>query len=347
MNFLIGKEQDFYDFLDGINKKDKVAIISHIDLDGIVSAVFLNEILKTKKLKPAILKFINYGAGMFEKIYREFKKKKITKVFLSDINESADLENFKKMQNEFGVFLIDHHPSEDKNSVNVIRARSEDCAGWILYNLAKNLTDFEKWNELVCATLISDYCYKDETNFNFIKQNFPDAKQENIFESEPGKLAAKINAGITYFKGKEKKIFDLILKNKIKKLDKYVKIVDKEIQNLIGEFKKEREFYPEKNLYFYYCFPKLSVTSTAASILSVQEPDKIFVLVSDIKEEPEFVKVTSRTQNEAVSLNLMMKKGVEGLESSSAGGHNKASAARFLKKDLEKFKENILSYKIP
>jgi len=38
---------------------------------------------------------------------------------MSDISESSDWDNFVKMQNEFGVFLIDHHPSEIKNPVNI------------------------------------------------------------------------------------------------------------------------------------------------------------------------------------------------------------------------------------
>jgi len=37
-----------------------------------------------------------------------------------------------------------------------------------------------------------------------------------------------------------------------------------------------------------------------------------------------------------------MKKGIEGLENSTGGGHAKAAGAKIMKKDLEKFKRNIL-----
>ena len=43
-----------------------------------------------------------------------------------------------------------------------------------------------------------------------------------------------------------------------------------------------------------------------------------------------------------MNMNLLMKKGVEGLRDASGGGHIPASAARIREDDLGKFKENIL-----
>ena len=224
-----------------------------------------------------------------------------------------------------------------------MKTKSEHCAAWIIYNLGSKITNLDKWKTLICATIIAEFSYNNENNFNFLKQNYPDLTKDNLMDSEPGNLSEKINAGVTYFKGNEKKIFDLILKNKTKKLEKYHKIIQKEIQNLIDEFKKKAEFYPDKNLYFYYAKPKFSLASVVTTILSVAETDKTFVLASDIKDEPNFVKVSSRNQSGKVNLNELMKKGIVGLESASAGGHIMASEGRFLKKDLEKFKQNILA----
>ena len=42
-------------------------------------------------------------------------------------------------------------------------------------------------------------------------------------------------------------------------------------------------------------------------------------------------------------MNKLMKKGVSGLENATGGGHVPAAGGRFMKKDLEKFKENILA----
>jgi nanoRNase/pAp phosphatase (c-di-AMP/oligoRNAs hydrolase) len=299
--------------------------------------------LKSKGIKPKVLEFVEHGAGAFSKLPEEFKKKKITKIFMSDISEESDYVNFEKLKNEFDVFLIDHHPSELKTKENVLKTKSEHCAAWIIYNLAIKLINMEKWRNLVSATMIAEFSHVNEDNFNFLKNNFPDLTKENLMDSEPGKLSIKINSAITYFKGKEKKIFDFILKNKFEKFDKYSKIVSDIIANEVENFKKNAEFYPEKNLYFYYNNPRFSVNSSVTTILSMQEQDKTFLFASDSKEDNNFIKVSSRNQSGNVNLNELMKKGIVGLENASAGGHIKASAAKFLKKDLEKFKQNILN----
>ena len=60
MEYLVGNKQIFIDYLNKLEKKDKIAVITHIDLDGIASAILINEILKQKKLKINSLSFINY-----------------------------------------------------------------------------------------------------------------------------------------------------------------------------------------------------------------------------------------------------------------------------------------------
>jgi len=343
IEYLIGKEQDFYDFLDGITKKDKVAIISHTDLDGIASAIFLQEILKSKEIKPKVLEFIHIGKGMFEETSKQLRKKKITKIFMSDIAEESDYENFEKLKSEFGVFLIDHHPSENKTKDNVLKSKSENCAAWMIYNLGSKIINFDKWKTLVCATMIAEFSYNNENNFNFLKENFLNLTKENLINSELWELSNKFSSAIIYLKKDLKKAFDLIRKNKMRKIEKYHKVVQEEIGKIVEKFKEEAEFYPELNLYFYYYTPKFNLTSAPATILSIQEPDKTFLFASDSKEGLGFVKVSSRNQSGKVNLNELMKKGIEGLENATAGGHIMASAAKFMKKDLEKFKKNILS----
>ena len=343
IKYLIGKEKDFYDFLSGITPKDNVAIISHIDLDGITSALLIKEILESKKIKVKTMKFIEYGLGMFVKVLKDFRKKKITKIFMSDIKEEADYENFEKLKNEINVFSIDHHPSENKLKENVLKTNSPDCAAWVIYNLGSKITNLDKWKTLLCATMIAEFSYNDENNFNFLKENFPNLTKENLMDSEPGKLSKTIGSGLIFFKGKIKKVFDLVLKNKEQKLEKYHKIIQEEIQKLIDDFNKKAEFYPENNLYFYYCNPKFSLTSAVATILSLKDTKNTIIIVSDVPKQKGFLKVSSRNQGGSVNLNELMKKGISGLENATAGGHIMASAAKFMKKDLEKFKKNVLS----
>ena len=58
MEYIKGSKEEFFAFVDEISKRDKVAILSHTDLDGIASAVFLEEILKEKGIKVKQILFM-------------------------------------------------------------------------------------------------------------------------------------------------------------------------------------------------------------------------------------------------------------------------------------------------
>jgi nanoRNase/pAp phosphatase (c-di-AMP/oligoRNAs hydrolase) len=340
IEYLSGSKEEFFDFLNKLEKKDRIGIISHIDLDGIASAILMNEILKQKKLKISSLSFINYGKGMFEEAEKSFNKR-TNKVFILDINADSDTEGFKELKKKYGVFVIDHHPSEIVGE-NMIKAKFEDCTTFSVYEMGKEKFDLKKWEWLVCSTMIAEFSYKEKSHFEFIKYHYPNVDLKDMYHSEPGEVSDKIYSAIIYFKGKERKVFDLIIENKLKKLNKYHVMIKKEINEGIDKFKKEAEFFPDKNLYFFYYTPKFNISSAVTTKLSVEEPNKNFIFVSDIKNEPGFVKATSRSNEGKMNMNLLMKKGIADLEDATGGGHVPAAAARFLKKDLDKFKENIL-----
>ncbi len=342
MKFLIGKKEDFIDFLDSINRKDRVAIVSHIDLDGIGSVILMKEILNNRKIGMHSLYFINYKKGMLKNLYNKLIREKINKIFILDINVYADYEEFENFRKDFDVFLIDHHPSEIKKEKNIIKTRTEDCVTFTLYEIGKEITNMDKWKWLVCATMISEFSYNSPENLEFIKEIYPGINKDSLLNSVPGKFSQEITSALIYFRGKEKKVFYLLLKNRLKKFGKYHEIIEEEIKRTIEKFRKEAEYYPNKNLYFYYYTPKFSITSIIVTILSIEEKDKTFVFASDTEEEKEFVKVSSRNQSGNVDLNALMKTGVNGLENATGGGHIKASAAMLMKGDLEKFKRNIL-----
>ena len=82
MEFLTGSKQEFLNFLNSIDKEDNVAILTHIDLDGITSGIFLEDILKNREIKLKYLDFLFYGNGLFNKIINKLKKQNISKVFI-------------------------------------------------------------------------------------------------------------------------------------------------------------------------------------------------------------------------------------------------------------------------
>jgi len=340
MKFLIGRKEDFTGFLNSIGKKDRIAIVSHTDLDGIASALLIREILKSKKIKIKSLNFVDYKKGMFEEISSRLKR--IDKIFVADISIDSDYDNFQKFKGKYDVFLLDHHPSDIKELQNTIKTKTEDCTTFVLYELGKSIVNLDKWKSLICATMVSEFSYKDESNFQFIREIYPEITEENINDSIPADISKKIASALVYFNRKEKKIFDFLAKNKLGKLEKYYNIIEEEIRRCVDKFKKEAEFYPERNLYFYYYTPRFNVGSIVTTILSMEQQEKTFIFVSDLGDEEGFVKAGARNQGGKENTNWLMKKGIAGFENSSAGGHFKASGARFMKKDLEEFKKNIL-----
>jgi len=342
MKFLIGKKEDFITFLNSITKKDRIAVVSHDDLDGVASAVLMSEILEENKTRVHSLYFISYKKGMLKEIHSELIKKKITRIFILDINVYTDYEEFEKFRKDFGIFLIDHHPSDIKEEENIIKTETENCVTFVLYEIGKEIINLDKWKPLICATMIAEFSHNLQENFEFIKELYPETEKKDILNSVPGKLSQEITSALIYLKGKEKKIFNLIKKNKYYKFKKYHQVVEEEIHRCVEKFRKEAEFYPERNLYFFYSSPRFSISSIVVTILSLEQKDKTFVFVSDVKEQSNFVKVSARNQSGNTNLNELMKRGIDGLENASGGGHVKASAAIFLRSDLEKFKKNIL-----
>jgi len=346
MKFIIGEKKEFLDFVNSISKEDNIAIISHTDLDGVASAILLEEILKTKGLLESIKlkKFIDYKKRIFQLILHELKEKKISSVFITDMNpENVDSEGFEAFREKFRVFSIDHHPvGELKDKKGMIKAETEYCSAFICYELGKGILDSEKWKWLANAAAVSDMCHKNPEVLKFIQEDYPEVNRQNIFEFPPGKVSSIINSALIYFDD-VKEVYDLIKDKKIRELEKYDREVRKEIGKWVRRYEKEAEFYPEKNLHFYYFNPDFDIKSTLATIISNKKKDAVFVFVSDVKEEPEFVSVSARNQDCREDMNKLMKKGIEGLKNATAGGHVPAAGGRFLKKDLKKFKENILN----
>jgi single-stranded DNA-specific DHH superfamily exonuclease len=347
LKFLIGSKEDFLRFLDSIGKKDKVAILTHNDLDGVASAIFLEEILKKKGLEKNLkmIRFLEYKKEVLEGITPELKEKDITKILISDINiDNLNLGDFEALRKDFSVFLIDHHPAgELKDKSNIIKAKTGYCAALICYYLGGGIIDSEKWKWLRDAAVIADASYKDPDVFRMLKKEHPKITEKNIYDSKPGLLSGQVSYALVYYKDGIEKIYELIKKRDFKDLKEACEKVKQSIEETIEKFKENAEFYPERNLYFYYYNPKFNITSIVATMVSNKNPVATFIFVSDSKNEPGFVKVNARNQDCKEDMNWLMKKGVEGLENASGGGHVPAAAARFMKKDLEKFKKNILN----
>lgn len=343
MKYILGSRTKFIEYLDSIKKNDKVGIISHNDLDGIASAVFMTQILRSKNIKTKIVRFMNYKENLIKDLINISKEQKINKLFITDLNIDSNDQEYETLKKSTNLFLIDHHPISEtlKNKENIIKSQTDDCASLLVYDLGKGLFEREEWNMLLLAAMIADFSFKNPENLELIRQSYPEVNLENIRNSEIGIFTKKITYAILYHKGKEKKVYKILLKKDQDTLEKYYKRIDNSIKKQIIKFKKNAEFHEKSGTFFYFCDSKYDVASLLATEVSLKQPKYAFIIISEADQKN--LKVSARNQGNNMDMNLLLKKGIEGLGNSTAGGHKPASGANFLKIDLDRFKQNIIS----
>ncbi len=341
MKFLIGKREDFTRFVDSIKSEDRVGIISHIDLDGLGAALILEKILESKGIKVDFVDFLEYQDGMFEETFEKLKEKEITKVFLTDLNVDISQEQgFNYLRENFDVLFIDHHPfAEDLvGEKNIIKSETFDCVVSVLYEFAKDYIDVKDLDWFYYPTLVAEWSFRKKEYMDKLEKKYPGITPETLFEFECGEIADKINSVLIYYKGNLKEAYELLKKKDFKSFDEIHGLVEAEIDKVIEKYRKEAEFYPDKNIYFYYYNPKFEITSTVATILSKDKG--IYLFANNLNSNR--IKISARNNTTDENVGVLLRKGIDGLQNATGGGHPRAAAATIRREDLEKFKENLL-----
>ena len=341
MEYLLGSPKDFHDFVNGISKEDKIRIITHTDLDGLASGIFLQKILESKGLEISSIDFLNYGSDILKNYSKE---KDFEVLFLTDWNADNDEYGLNELRKKGNVLVFDHHPINENlgNKKGIIKTESKYCSAHALFDLAKNYFDTKNLEWLVCAAIILDYAWDVEENLNFLKSIYPEIVRENINESEPGKIGGIIGGALIYYKPDYKKVYNLVLKEDFDKLGESSSIIQKEVKKWIDKFKNEAEYFPEQNLYFYYGTPKYGVTPPVSTILSEFYEGSTIIFLKDKGENLNQIGINSRNQSGKVKLGDVLKKCIKGFENSVAGGHDKAAGGDFPKRYLPEFKKRLL-----
>lgn len=343
MEYIVGNKQDFFSFIDSISKEDNIGIITHTDLDGFASAIFLEEILSTKGIEISHISFLNYKKNMFNKIEGELKQKQITKIFILDIGADSEKESLEDLRKKFEVFFIDHHPFNEEidNRKNIIKTHSHNCAAMIMHDLGKEFFEIEKWKWLISATMISEWSHRNEENLSLLKEWYPEIEEKEITQTYPAEIAKKINSAIIFHETDLKKIYEIVKKQDIYKIEEVHEIIIKEIEKEMKEFETKAEYISEKNLYIYKIKSKYPIASTIGTSLARKNHDKVYLIIT---EREEIIKISARNQGTGKNMNKLLKKGITGIENSMAGGHHFASAAKIPKKEWTTFKKNILEF---
>lgn len=343
MEFLNGTKEEFFNYIEEIRPWEKIAILTHNDLDGLASALFLEKILEAKEKKVNCVTFLKYKKNFLFDEISKFRQIGINKILICDLSADSNLEEFEALRAAFDIFLIDHHPInpllEDKK--NVIKTASSDCSTHCIYTLGEGIIDQEEWNWLVCATMFSETSYKNPVVFSYMREAYPDLTLENLASSTPGINAIKIGNALIYYQNNERIVYDLVKEKNLSELEDVSKIVNDEIDYHVENYLTEAQYYPERKLYIYELKSKYEISSPVITIISKYKPDYSFILF--VRKKDGTIKISSRNQSEKEDMNQLMRKGVEGLEEAIGGGHKAASGATIKEEDLDKFIENILN----
>ena len=335
MEFLAGNEKRFADFISNLNERDKIAILSHNDRDGICSAVIVSKSIGN----PDYVGIIPLDLFNLPEIISELKKKKINKIIICDLAIFDSKELLKKLEEFAELLVIDHHPfMEDLNSerITYLKADTHYPAAYICYYLFSKIKEIPEIFGVLGTLCDTDYKYN-ENNAETIYDDYGfKSKKQNLWE-----IARNLTYAIIYFKDSNpKKVYDILMGDNylenLKKLEKYSKIILDEIESHTKDFEKNHDEYKDLILYLYK--PKFSFASILSTIISLRDFSKTIILAY---EKEGRIRMSCRRQDGKVDCNRLMRLSVEGIPDSKAGGHFKASGGDIPKESFEKFKENL------
>ncbi len=338
MKFLAGDEKSFIEFISNIDDKDKVGIISHTDSDGLVSALLFNKILGEVEL----IEFVNYGKDWLKEAKKKINNKEINKVIILDLHVDEAESDIKTIAKKAELLIMDHH-QWDKNinsdKITFLLTEQKNTPSLAGYKLLNKFQSLNNLDFLVGIALINDYCF--ENNKKFLSKL---EKKYNItakeFNSELGEYAKIVANTLIYFEPNLKKAYQELKKvdrlEKIDKLKQYSNKVEREIERINNDFDKNKEVHDWG--YYYYLDSKFRIGSVFSTRKSRENPEKLFIIAKYRDGE---ISVNAKQQDGKVNCSKVLKKAIEGIPESNAGGHKPAAGAEMPKQYLEKFKQNL------
>jgi single-stranded DNA-specific DHH superfamily exonuclease len=322
-------------FLNKIKKSDRIALITHTDLDGIASAKVI-----TKLIRPELIKFLQYeeiNKGLIENL----KKESINKVIFTDI--SIDLpDTLKEIEKFSEVLIIDHHQfKEDLTSEKTTFINYQGyCAAYICYELFKENEEIRKLDWLIVLATDADMMFLKNKDWliQIYKKYGDEFNIENPWNGKIFEILEKLTLAIAYFQEDLSKFYNNLgddLGN-FKELEKAASEVRKEINANIENFDKQKEII--KQGYFYEGNSGFKIDSKFATEISSREKDRIYVIAFKRKE---CYKISARRQDKKINMAKYLQKATQDFDYKDAGGHIPAAGARISFKDFEEFKKRL------
>jgi len=335
--WIAGSEKRFFNFIKKLSDRDKIAIISHTDADGLLAAKVVSKVIGTNSIR-----FVGYPE-LNEELINKLKAEKVNKIFMTDLNW-ANKKLLRKAEKFAKIAIVDHHTLEtDYNSPKTVFMNAQGfCATYLNYYLFSKIKDLGKIDWLIACASVADWMFvKNEAWLIKIYQKYGQEFSTMERKLKSGKfwdLQYNISLAIIYFKDNLRRVFDSFGEDfgDIGDLEKYAKIIDSEVNKAINDFYIKKENISDG--YFIEFNLEYPVEAIVINLLSSKNLNKTFIVG---KQEGNIYKISARRQDGLVDLPKLLKNLVSGFEGASAGGHIRAAGAHVLSKDAEKFKEMI------
>lgn len=339
--FFYGSEKRFSEFVKSLESAKKIVAVSHLDLDGVVSAKVVDYALQVDKV---ILTEYYTSEGLNEELLERIKKEKPTHVIFTDL---VITKEFAERISKFAyVLVLDHHISvQDYNSERIFFLDSPEsgmCASYLAYYLFSKISDLSKIDWLVACAAISDFCYKStwrwmESVCEKYGDKFKGGMMEGVNSGKLWDLQWKLVLGLLHFKNVEDAYGLIGLEyGDIGDLNKYYISIQKEFNLFLKKFDSEKVKFAGG--YFWEVNSESPIKSILINYLSTKEQNKTFIFA---KIKGDKYSLSTRRQDGKVSARDLLIKLIEGFEGASAGGHFKAAGGHILLKDKEKFLERV------
>jgi len=339
----------FRAFMGAVGKDEKVAVVHHRDTDGLCAALVFSKALEKLRGRPADFELSAEYAD-FGEVVAALKGLNPAKIAVLDLSIDQNKENVLALEGIAPLLLLDHHKLyNDMNSERTVFIKSGMVsemdgsrypASKLAFDLCSGLVDLreEKW--IACLGVLGDMGY------NHWKPFFEEAFRENsVSLNDLNYLKELINAVETV---KPEKFSELFVEFHLKSpkqllesgLNKYKKKLKAELSKWRADFKKNAEFRPEAELYFYVFKPAIELKSALIDELTVEYPGKTLVVAIDMGGES--LRFSARRQDFKVKMNDLLEQAVKEIPGAEAGGHIPAAAGSVPREKLDVFKENVI-----
>jgi len=335
-----------------ISSLNKYSLIYHKDSDGVCSAVLFSKMMgKPEIVSPNDSTGVKISENLFKKI------NELPQAVFTDL--PVDQISYEKILTK--TLVIDHHiPTKNLNEVYPqrfihVNPRFQDPeiylpASYIVYKIIEKINKkVEKYSWIAGVGVVGDKGVENCRDLiKLIGKKYPSLSikdNSSIWESELGFLSKLIDSskGIAGIKGIIKS-YEIFYKAespddiKNTELIKYYQKFQRELENLMLDFKYHSEHFPKTNSYLYKVISKYNIESTLSTILSEKNPDAA-IFVYRIKNG---LHISARCQTARINVAEVLKKLSKGI--GSGGGHPQAAAASIQEKHISLFLERLKNF---